>query len=118
MGSQTSVATEHERGSPDGRDNEAMNLSNAPGFVRVRVGEKPVASREADIRKHAHQLRVLCGSVVVENPNAVARSDGLKLGHNAAALVAPPHEIPERRCVVEGAAVDEILNVRDEEVVT
>src|SRR3954454_21281117 len=115
MGSQTSVASEYLTGSPDGCDNEAIDLGNAPGFVRVRVGEKSVASREADVRKHAHQLRVLCGSVVVEDSNAVARSNGLKLGHNAAALVAPPHKVPERRCVVEGAAVDEILDVRDEE---
>src|SRR5260370_41524156 len=65
---------------------------------------------------HLLKLRKLLGGVVVQYSQAVATPHRLHLCHHAPALVVPVHEFSERGRIVERSTVDEILDVRDEEM--
>ena len=57
----------------------------------------------------------MCG-VVVQYSHAVTAPHRLHLRHHAPALVVSVHEFSERGRIVERSTVDEILDVRDEEM--
>src|SRR6266850_2241895 len=93
-----------------------MHLRHSARMMGVGMRNQPVVSHETDLWQQSLQLRKsLCG-VVVQYSYAVATPDRLHLCHHAPALVVPVHEFSERGRVVERPAVDEILDMRDEEM--
>ena len=77
---------------------------------------QPVVSHEAGLWQQSLELRKSSCGVVVQYSHAVAAPHRLHLCHHASALVVPVHEFSERGGVVERSTVDEILDMRDEEM--
>src|SRR6266478_4978348 len=85
-------------------------------MMGVGMRNQPVVSQEADLWQQPLKFRKSSRGVVVQYSYAVATPDRLHLCHHAPALVVPVHEFSERGRVVERSAVDEILDMRDEEM--
>jgi hypothetical protein len=85
-------------------------------MMGVGMRNQPVISHESDLWQQPLELRKSSCGVVVQYSHAVATPYRLHLRYNAPALVVPVHEFSERGCVVERPTVDEILDVRDEEM--
>ena len=85
-------------------------------MMGVGMRDQPVVSHEADLRQQSLEFRKPSCGVVVQYSHAVATPHRLHLCHHAPALVVPVHEFSERRRVVERSTVDEILDMRDEEM--
>src|SRR5229473_83617 len=85
-------------------------------MMGVGMRNQPVVSHEADLWQQPLKVRKsLCG-VVVQYSHAVTAPHRLHLRHHAPALVVSVHEFSERGRIVERSTVDEILDVRDEEM--
>src|SRR5712672_939643 len=93
-----------------------MHLRHSARVMGVGMRNQPVVSHEANLRQQPLKFRKSSCSVVVQYSHAVATPHCLHLCHYAPALVVPVHEFSERGRVVERSAVDEILDMRDEEM--
>src|SRR6266481_6049613 len=93
-----------------------MHLRHSARMVGVRMRNQPVVSHEADLRQQPLKLRKSSCGVVVQYSHAVATPYCFHLRHHAPTLVVSVHEFAERGRVVERSTVDEILNMRDEEM--
>ncbi len=82
----------------------------------VGMRNQPVVSHESDLWQQPLKLRKPSCGVVVQYSNAVATPHRLHLCHHAPALVVSVHDVSERGRVVERSTVDEILDMRDEEM--
>src|SRR5882757_1776904 len=93
-----------------------MHFRHSARLMGVGMRNQPVVSHEADLRQQPLKLWKSSRGVVVQYSYAVAAPHRLHLCHHAAALVVPVHELSERGCVVERPAIDEILDMRNEEM--
>src|SRR5882724_765491 len=93
-----------------------MHLRHSARVMGVGMRNQPVVSHEANLWQQPLKFRKSSCSVVVQYSHAVATPRCLHLCHYAPALVVPVHEFSERGRVVERSAVDEILDMRDEEM--
>src|SRR5712675_3336604 len=93
-----------------------MHLRHSSRMMGVGMRNQPVVSHEAGLWQQSLKLRKSSCGVVVQYSHAVATSHRLHLCHHAAALVVPVHEFSERGRVVERTTVNEILDMRDEEM--
>src|SRR6202022_3040204 len=85
-------------------------------MMGVGMRNQPVVSHKSDLWQQPLELgKSPCG-VVVQYSHAVATPHRLHLCHHAPALVVPVHDFSERGRVVERSTVDEILDMRDEEM--
>ena len=84
--------------------------------MAIGMRNQPVVSHEADFWQQPLKLRKTSCGVVVQYSHAVATPHRFHLCHHASALVVSVHDFSERGRVVERSAVDEILDMRDEEV--
>src|SRR5258707_10429537 len=93
-----------------------MHLRHPARMTGVGMRNQPVVSHEADLRQQPLKIRKSPCGVIVQYSHAVATPHRLHLCHYASALVVPVHEFSECGRVVERPAVDEILDMRDEEM--
>src|SRR6266851_6931621 len=93
-----------------------MHLRHSTRMMGVGMRNQPVVSHESDLWEQALKLRKSSCGVVVQYSHAVAAPHRFHLRHNAPALVVPVHDFSERGRVVECSTVDEILDMRDEEM--
>src|SRR5262245_11537560 len=98
-------------GFPSRCGNISAHCRDTFDVVGIRVGDQPITADKSDIRKYSLQLRVPSSNVVVQNPNTVPSSQSFQLRHNAAALIPAHHNITEDGCVIQCAAVNEVMNV-------
>src|SRR5229473_6229355 len=93
-----------------------MHLRHSARMMGVGMRNQPVVSHESDLWQQPLKLRKPSCGVVVQYSNAVATPHRLHLCHHAPALVVSVHDVSERGRVVERSTVDEILDMRDEEM--
>src|SRR5260370_40802986 len=93
-----------------------MHLRHSARMMGVGMRNQPVVSHEADLWQQPLELRKSSRGVVVQYSHAVATPYRFHLCHHAPALVVPVHEFSERGRVVERTAVDEIRDMRNEEM--
>src|ERR1700755_1573660 len=85
-------------------------------MMGVGMRNQPVVSYEPNIGQQPLKFRKSACGVVVQYSHAVATPYRLHLCHHAPALVVSVHNFSERGRVVERSAVNEILDMRHEEM--
>jgi hypothetical protein len=98
------------------RDNIPPNFPNPARLVRIRMRDEPITSGEAGAGKNSLQFRITLRSVVVKDADAVSGADRLDLADNAAAFVSAGDQFAEGRGIVQGTAVDNVVDVGNQQV--